>query len=373
MRIPVIVFFSFILLMGNFSCKKDEPVPVSAPPVFYFRGNAGSSNVNVQAGVNNYYMYSSFNQDLNNVYSFNGNLSVYNCTSCGNALQVKIRDFQVTAQNEDAAIETSLSPGYYPFLIGNGTPTEYSVTFNSMNQGSPTTCYWDFGDGSVWLATSTSATHNYARPGIYHVTHVAAFTSPSHSDTTEYNIRLGIPGAGLLGSFSPSASGETLTFYNSIGGTPPYTYYWDFGDGATSTQPVPVHTYANPGIYKVYMRVTDSDGGIMECARNAATQSYTSPYGEGFYFYAPTVNLNPFGLSNVTIEWKDAAGTIYTSDNSAQPSSSYFKLISVDDYDNNSSGQETKKIHFNFRCMVYNGTNSLLIDNGDAVIAVAYQ
>jgi PKD repeat protein len=42
---------------------------------------------------------------------------------------------------------------------------------------------------------------------------------------------------------------------------------WDFGDGTTSNDPNPTHTYTNPGRYTAVLRVTDSSG------RTAATST----------------------------------------------------------------------------------------------------
>lgn len=38
------------------------------------------------------------------------------------------------------------------------------------------------------------------------------------------------------------------------------TFHWSFGDGTTSTDPQPVHTYARPGTYPVRLTVTDAAG-----------------------------------------------------------------------------------------------------------------
>lgn len=38
------------------------------------------------------------------------------------------------------------------------------------------------------------------------------------------------------------------------------TYWWDFGDGKTSTVPNPTHVYAQDGSYTVTLTVTDTDG-----------------------------------------------------------------------------------------------------------------
>ena len=43
-------------------------------------------------------------------------------------------------------------------------------------------------------------------------------------------------------------SGATVKFTSNIsGGTAPYTYYWDFGNGNTSTQPNPEFTFSSYG------------------------------------------------------------------------------------------------------------------------------
>ncbi len=44
----------------------------------------------------------------------------------------------------------------------------------------------------------------------------------------------------------------------ATGGIPPYEYFWDYGDGNTSSgDPHPTHNYANAGNYTVTLTVTD--------------------------------------------------------------------------------------------------------------------
>lgn len=61
--------------------------------------------------------------------------------------------------------------------------------------------------------------------------------------------------------FNPSClSAYTLDFNSTIsGGSPPYTYLWDFGDGATSTLESPLHTYTSNGPYTVTLTVFDTE------------------------------------------------------------------------------------------------------------------
>ncbi len=68
------------------------------------------------------------------------------------------------------------------------------------------------------------------------------------------------------GSASPTSGMVPLTaaFEGSAsGGTPPYTYAWDFGDGSTGTGPSPVHTYPNAGTFFWSLVVTDAVNGLV--------------------------------------------------------------------------------------------------------------
>ena len=50
----------------------------------------------------------------------------------------------------------------------------------------------------------------------------------------------------------------TVTFTATVDGAENVTYAWDFGDGTTSTEASPTHTYAAPGFYTVSLTVTDA-------------------------------------------------------------------------------------------------------------------
>lgn len=67
-----------------------------------------------------------------------------------------------------------------------------------------------------------------------------------------------LPGPSPTASFTASAAGLTVTFTNTtVNGT---TYSWDFGDGGTSTEQNPVHTYASGGAYPVNLTATNPNG-----------------------------------------------------------------------------------------------------------------
>ena len=61
--------------------------------------------------------------------------------------------------------------------------------------------------------------------------------------------------------FDPSClTAYTIDFLSTTaGGTPPYSYLWDFGDGQTSTEENPTHTYDSTGPYTITLLVHDAE------------------------------------------------------------------------------------------------------------------
>jgi hypothetical protein len=57
---------------------------------------------------------------------------------------------------------------------------------------------------------------------------------------------------------------ETIQFIGTAwGGVEPYSWYWDFGDGATATEQNPTHAYNQEGKYDVILTVTDATNQIV--------------------------------------------------------------------------------------------------------------
>jgi len=71
--------------------------------------------------------------------------------------------------------------------------------------------------------------------------------------------------AGLSARFSADPTspilGQTVTFMGAAaGGTAPYSFEWNFGDGVVATGATTTHSFSTKGIYTVRLNVTDSTG-----------------------------------------------------------------------------------------------------------------
>lgn len=79
-------------------------------------------------------------------------------------------------------------------------------------------------------------------------------------------------------SFSYSITNTTIDFMNtSTGGT---SYFWDFGDGNTSTSLVPSHTYSDTGTYIVCFEVTNSRGCTDSICQSVLVEDQSVGIGE---------------------------------------------------------------------------------------------
>lgn len=62
--------------------------------------------------------------------------------------------------------------------------------------------------------------------------------------------------------------GREVQFVPTVsGGFSPYSYEWDFGDGETSTEGAPAHTYHDDGTYTVLLKIKDDEGNTAEHER----------------------------------------------------------------------------------------------------------
>ena len=377
MRYFKLIFLTLCIAGLALSCKKkDYPEPaVLNSPQFSFTGTVGGQAVTIEAGVNDYYMNTSYTQNANQVYEFIGNLKQTSCASC-KGLRIRILNSRVSATGASSMVDSGLVAGaYYPFMHG-GTPQSLwsQVQFYGYSSSPATAAYaWDFGDGTT--STLQNPTHLFMS-GPRSVCLSVTDTSCSSNACGQFIVRSDTSLFTSIRTVGTSTS-NTVFFQDTTMGYGPFSYLWSWGDGSGNTvgsggiQP---HTFPGPGVYQVNLLAGDTHGDTAIAQYNVQVQFGGSCATQAHYEIASVTSApNPLGFSNVVIEWTDDAGNVYTSDNSSQPSISYFQILSVENYQNNAGGQMTKRVHARFSCLVYNGLGSLGITDAEVWFGFAYK
>ncbi|CAG0937263.1 partial Collagenase ColH, partial [Thermoflexales bacterium] len=176
----------------------------------------------------------------------------------------------------------ALTPDFTAAPLSGVAPL--TVTFNNLSTGSYTSTLWTFGDGNT--STAISPTHLYANPGVYTVTLTIADLTTTVSLTRSSYITVYQP---VQAAFSASPLSGTaplvVTFTNQSTGD--YTdWLWDFGDGVSSTQANPTHTYA-AGTYTLSLQITGPGGTDILTRTNYIHASVPQPQ---WRIYLPTIH-----------------------------------------------------------------------------------
>ncbi|GEM_PF-7005941 len=175
--------------------------------------------------------------------------------------------------NEPPKAEVTLHP---PTEATSGEEGRIMVAFDAMGSLDPdghiVRFAWDFdGDGLFDEVTSSPerVAFYYTRDGSYTaLLKVEDNHSPPGYDLAPVSFE--INGTGNQGGplslrvvALPTRGPSPLkvAFLTTVtGGTMPYEFQWEFGDGTRSELASPVHTYGEPGSYQVRLTVTDAAG-----------------------------------------------------------------------------------------------------------------
>ncbi|WKZ74208.1 MAG: PKD domain-containing protein [Vicingaceae bacterium] len=160
--------------------------------------------------------------------------------------------------------------GNGPFCMGDevcfdfySNNTETKDIFTTIGIFEPYIPFFSYPDpvinshtGGIGILTETKC-FQYLSPGIYTPTLTTENACGIWSKTLTLEIgpypKFEVP--------EPLCAGQEFTFNNTTNCLQyVQSWFWDFGDGFSSTQPNPSHTYANPGTYTVQLCLTDANG-----------------------------------------------------------------------------------------------------------------
>jgi PKD repeat protein len=139
---------------------------------------------------------------------------------------------------------------------------------------------WDFGDGAT--GTGQTASHAYSASGTYTVKLTvktaaqAKETNPKLESKQTAQIEITVKAAlsvAISASVTKGPAPLDVSFTAEVQGTAA-SYNWDFGDGSTSTEANPTHTFTAEGSYTVKLVVTAPDGSTASAEK---TITVTAP------------------------------------------------------------------------------------------------
>ncbi|GIK27489.1 MAG: hypothetical protein BroJett007_06270 [Chloroflexota bacterium] len=138
------------------------------------------------------------------------------------------------------------------------TVQDLTATFTDTSTGEGiTTWFWDFGDGAT--STDQNPAHAYAVDGTYTVRLTVANAGGSNFSEQQVSVSAPLPNA-PTSAFTFTVQDLTATFTDTSTGEGITTWFWEFGDGATSNEQNPTHVYAAAGTYRARLTVTNAGG-----------------------------------------------------------------------------------------------------------------
>ncbi len=167
-------------------------------------------------------------------------------------------------------------PEYIPIQF-----TDLSVTNSNI-----TSWQWNFGDGTT--STEQNPQHAYYFMVNTYNACLTITTADGCSSTACFDVNLGQPECPVhfFATNNPNSS-TSYTFQDDYAPDDITKWFWDFGDGTSSTDAVPTHQFANQGLYTVCLTTSRPQGVCTYCNSVMVGDSIYPPFdcSAGFFYY----------------------------------------------------------------------------------------
>lgn len=164
---------------------------------------------------------------------------------------------KVVDQGIKAKVSATPSDGEVPLTV------TFDATASTYPQGDITSFKWDFGDKTAPVIGSGKINHKYSSIGEY-TAEVTAIGKDNSRDTEQ--VFIVVRAVQVSSCFAPTVKKGpaplSVTFDPDCSSGTIKAYSWTFGDGATSADIKPTHSFEKTGVYPVTLEVTDNDNNV---------------------------------------------------------------------------------------------------------------
>lgn len=174
------------------------------------------------------------------------------------ALIVKVKAPTLQKPIVQIITNPSTPSGNVPFTIAFDASGSHSANGNIIAYE------WDFGDGTKVIGNA-KISHTYNSPGVYTLTLTVRDVANQTTDQPlAIAVRVAAPVAQIEKSRERGVAPLTILF-NAAGSTGSITdYQWNFDDGTQGAGRSIEHTFSQPGVYHINLKVTDIAGQVDE-------------------------------------------------------------------------------------------------------------
>lgn len=180
-----------------------------------------------------------------------------------------------------------------------------SVQFIDTSMYVPASWTWSFGDGGT--SSEQNPIYLYSSAGSYTVTLTTTNADGSNTITKAGYITVSksasAPAASFLSNITSGSQPLTVQFVDSSANSPT-TWAWSFGDGGTSAEQNPVHTYTNTGTYTVTLSAVNAAG-----SSTVSKEGFISVTSASSAPVASFVSTETTGSSPLTIQFIDTSSS----------------------------------------------------------------
>ena len=346
----------------------------------------------IDAGKDDYYMFTDFVEEEDMVYTFSGTLKKENCTTdCGEQLRIEIRDHHRNIDNRPFKLEQSLQAREYqfsdikfeqmPLLISYNL---YHVNVTSQSSGVGELKYSWFYQDDISKDQIIKDLKNPVINIVFNTDNIGeemiALEVIDEQGNKCYREHRDI----ILGGYTPCMadfSAEKLSngkikleaIVNQ--GMEPFKYTWGNGDTTRVIEVDPVNAEYELSILsgtdgcfnriRKSIKIEGDQINMIDCSftwddDNNSWEKYRELSGLRFQF------------GKVTLIYTDDQGIEYRSDQNTQESLSFFEVTEVAPFQENENGDQTLKLTVKYQCDLWSSDGQKKSIEGEGTIAMAY-